>query len=246
MIMKNIKIYLLVLFLALSCLIYADGNPAEQVEHREKLRLLDQLAEKFKAETGFRGEINYSAELDRLGVYEGKFSDIQITSDADTTAFRAVFEQILDKVLPYTFAKREQLSKRRITNNLGIIQTDYYQQINGYRVEGAGRLSIVYEVGRNSFRIGNGTVELPDESLGEIITEAEAYQIAFDLYKKSELYDKKYPARGKTSIFYSSREEDGVSQPYRLYWKVSFPYISYYVDALTKETFSQRNIVLRD
>jgi hypothetical protein len=176
--MRRITLAIIILLLAISYG-YADGLPAEEAERQTKERQLDLVAERFKAETGFRGEIKFDTKRMCLGVYKGKFADIQITANADTTSFRAVFEQILDKVLPYTFAKREQLSKRRITNNLGIIQTDYIQQINGYRVEGLGSLIISYEIGRNSFSIGNATVELP-ENVPINLSLEQAIQIAQD------------------------------------------------------------------
>ncbi|MFB3845380.1 MAG: hypothetical protein ACE14O_06510 [Candidatus Cloacimonadaceae bacterium] len=223
---------------------YADGLPSEEAERQAKERQMEQVAVRFKAETGFRGEINYDFERMKLGSYEGKFVDIPFAADADTTAFRQVSNRILDKILPYSLAKRNQLSMIMIKRQGNYTSTDYFQMVNGHRVEGSGFIVITYDAGRNRFDIGDNTAELPDEPLGEIITEAEAYQLAFDQYKKSELYDQKYPARGKTSILYKSREEDGVSQPYRLCWKISFPYISYYVDAITKETFSQKHIVL--
>jgi hypothetical protein len=223
---------------------YAEGFNTGLTEYAEIVRTLDQLADKFKAETGFRGEIKYNLEKMRLGFFEGKFADIQITADADTSAFRDVFEQILTKVLPYTFAKREQFSRSKITNNLGRVKTVYYQQINGYRVEGAGWLSIVYETGRNSFVIGNTTVELPNEPLREIITEAEAYQLALDLYKKTEWYTEKYYISCKKVIAYKSRTIDGISQPYRLCWRISFPHMNYFIDAISKEIYSEKSIIL--
>ena len=180
--MKQVTLIFIVLLMAIA-FVYADGgSSAEQAEHWEKVRQLDQLAEGFKAETGFTGRILTSTERMLLYYYEGRFADIQITAEADTASFRAAFERILDKVLPYTFAKHEQLSRSRITNNLGRIKTEYYQQINGYRVEGAGRLSIVYEVGRNGFAIGNGTVELP-ENIQINYTREEATTIAVNYHK---------------------------------------------------------------
>ncbi len=241
--MRRISLAIIILLLAISYG-YAETNTAGETEHTAKVRQLDQLAEKFKAETGFRGEISLHTEKMCLGVYEGKFADIQITADADTASFRAVFELILDKVLPYTFAKREHLTRAKISKDTGYVRAVYIQQVNGYRVEGTGKLTIVYEVGRNRFRISNGTVELPAEPLGEIITEAEAYQMAFNLYKQTVSYDDKYLVTSKKVIAYKSRTIDGISQPYRLCWRISFPYISYYVDAITKEIFSQKNIVL--
>lgn len=200
--MKQITFVLIVLLLAIQYA-YAVGSPANKEDHWEKVRQMDQLAERFMAETGFRGNIEH--DLDRMcfGYYEGKFAGIQISAEADTSAFRAVFDQILSKVLPYTFAKREQLTKSTITNNLGIIQTDYYQQVNGYRVEGIGRISINYETGRNGFSIGNGTVELPDDKVVPIISEEEAEQIA-----QRDMNDKRYSISKVYNLFYSKEGSD--------------------------------------
>jgi len=178
--MKRITLIFIIMLLAISSG-YADGNPTK-AGHWEKVRQLDQLAERFKAETGFTGSIQYSTERMRLSYFEGKFTGIQITADADTASFRTAFEQILDKVLPYTYAKREHLTRSRITNNLGRIKTEYYQQINGYRVEGAGTLSIVYETGRYGFAIGNGTVELPSNEISPVLSYEEAVNVTKDYY----------------------------------------------------------------
>jgi hypothetical protein len=175
--MRRIVLAFIILLLTISY-IYADGLPAEESERQAKEHQLGQVTDRFKAETGFKGEINYSTERMCLSFFEGKFDDIQITANADTASFRAVFEQILDKVLPYTFAKREQLSRSKITNSLGQVRTIYIQQVNGHRVEGAGRLSIGYESGRNSFTIGNAIMELPNVQVS--ISLEQAIRIAQD------------------------------------------------------------------
>ncbi|MCB5259194.1 MAG: hypothetical protein LHW48_01780, partial [Candidatus Cloacimonetes bacterium] len=155
------KLLITILLILLGTAIFASEDPFDAEEYVRKTQELNQLAERFKAETGFRGNVSYDLNRMCLGYYEGKFADIQITAEADTASFRTAFEQIMDKVLPYTFARREQLARTRITNMHGRIKTVYYQQVNGYRVEGAAKLSIAYESGRNAFAIGNGTVELP-------------------------------------------------------------------------------------
>jgi hypothetical protein len=227
----KIKVIIVILLLMSFSLIFASEDSAE-ADHWEKVRQLDQLAERFKVETGFRGSIETSTERMCLGYYEGKFADIQITADADTTSFRAAFERILDKILPYTSAKREQLTRSKITNNLGIIQTDYYQQVNGYRVEGAGRLSINYETGRNGFSIGNGTVELLAEEVKNKIAPSEAELIAIqDINDKHDISAKVY------NLFYS---KEGSDFYYLAYFIVvtrisnsSCEYFDYWIDALT-------------
>jgi hypothetical protein len=224
--MIRISLAIIVLLLSLSYG-YADGLPAEESERQAKEHQLGQVTDRFKSETGFRGEINYDTNRMCLGFFEGKFADIRITANADTASFRAVFEQILDKVLPFTFAKREQLSRSRITNNLGIIQTDYYQQINGYRVEGVGRLTISYEVGRNGFTIGNGTVELPND-IHINITREEAANIAVKYFKNQcNPPDYKLVPEGKEGLWFSNPDLTGYALKYIIY----LGDFVYYVDA---------------
>jgi hypothetical protein len=175
--MRRISLAIIILLLSISC-IFANGLPAEEAGRREKERQLEQVAERFKAETGFRGEITPNGALTHLGIYRGKFADIPFSIDADSTAFRHACERILDKVLPYTLATRRQLSMSRISINSGRIETDYYQIVNRYRAENRGLILIAYDAGRYRFSISNGTVELPVEPLGEIITEEVAKQIA--------------------------------------------------------------------
>ncbi|MFO7659549.1 MAG: hypothetical protein R6V77_01435, partial [Candidatus Cloacimonadaceae bacterium] len=54
----------------------AEGKSTEEAGRREKESQLEKVAERFKAETGFRGEIKYNSEKMRLGFFEGKFTDI--------------------------------------------------------------------------------------------------------------------------------------------------------------------------
>ena len=176
------RVLVALLLLAICTAIYASEESTDAAGRWRKTQELNQMAERFKAETGFTGKISNDTNRMCLGYYEGKFADIHITAEADTASFRSVFEQILDKVLPYTYAKREQLASSKITNNLGRIKTIYYQQVNGYRVEGAGKLSIVYETGRKGFAIGNGTVDLPDDVQVNIARER-AISIAIDYFK---------------------------------------------------------------
>jgi len=188
------KLLITILLLLICTAIFASEDHFDAEEYERKTQELNQLAERFKAETGFEGKISTDTNRMCLGYYEGKFADIQIIAEADTASIRSAFEKILDKVLPYTFAKREQLVRSRITNIHGRIKTEYYQQVNGYRVEGIGKLSIVYEVGRNAFAIGNGTVELPEGDVSAIITPEEAERIAIvdkkdDRYRVSKVYD---------------------------------------------------------
>jgi uncharacterized membrane protein YkoI len=201
-------IFIIMLLLTISSA-YADGNPAEAAEHWEKVRQLDQLAERFKAETGFTGEINPNGALSHLGGFEGKFNDIPFSADADTTTFRQACDRIIDKLLPYTLANRSQLSQRRISKSSSRIETEYYQTANGYKVENGGLILIAYDVGRYRFSISNGTVELQDDDFSTIITPEEAEQIA-----QRDMNDKRYSISKAFNLFYSKEGSDSYCLAY--------------------------------
>ena len=172
---------LFVLLLAISYG-YAQTSPEETAKHWQKTLELNQLAERFKAETGFRGKMNYNFERMKLGSFEGNFTDIPFSTDADTTSFRQACNRIIDKILPYSYAKRSQLSMSRITKSGRGYTTDYIQSANGYRVEGSGFIMITYEDGRKHFSIGDNTVELP-ESVQINITREDAINRALEYHK---------------------------------------------------------------
>lgn len=186
-------------------IVHAFGEVAD-AEHWEKVRQMEQLAERFKAETGFTGNVDYYLERMKLGPYEGKFADIPFSADADTISFRQACIRVLDKILPYSFAKRSQLSMSRISKRSGYISTDYYQQVNGYRVEGSGFIVITYDAGRYRFDIGDNAVELPEEPLGNIISEGEAKQKAIqemnnERYQSARVLKTRYSNTSSNSYY---------------------------------------------
>jgi len=199
----NTKALVTMLLLLLCAMIFASEDASDAAEHARKTQELNQLAERFKAETGFTGRINYGYERMRLGSFEGNFSDIPFTTEADTIAFRQACERIVDKILPYSPANRSQLSKSRITKQWGGYTTDYYQQVGGYRVEGAGFIMITYEEGRKRFSIGDNTVELPDVDVSAMISKEAAEGIAL-----SDMNDAKYQSSRTVSIYYTNRGSD--------------------------------------
>jgi len=174
---------LIMLLLLLICTaIFASENPNEAEEYERKTQELNERAARFKAETGFKGDITHNGALSHLGIYRGNFPDIPFAADADSSSFRNACNMILTKILPYTLARRSQLSMSRITNNFGIIHTDYIQMVSGYRVESGGLISISFDKGKSRFSISNGTVELPSNAISPIISYEEAVRIAKRYY----------------------------------------------------------------
>ncbi|MCB5280142.1 MAG: hypothetical protein LHW59_11565, partial [Candidatus Cloacimonetes bacterium] len=179
------KLLITILLILLGTAIFASEDPFDAEEYVRKTQELNQLAERFKAETGFSGEVNHSTRTMKLHNYRGKFSGIHFFAGADTIAFRQACETIIDKILPYSSANRMQLSMSRITKSVRGYTTDYYQQVRGYRVEGAGFIMITFEEGRKRFSIGDNTVELPEVDVSAIISQEEAIRIANQEYFNS-------------------------------------------------------------
>ena len=239
----KIKTILVILLLMSFSLILASEDSAD-AEHWEKVRQLDQLAERFKAETGFTGNVNYYYEGMKLQSYEGKFADIPFYADADTTSFRQACDRVLDKILPYSCASRNQLSMSRISKSSGYISTDYYQQVNGYRVEGSGFIVITYDVGRSRFDIGDNSVELPEVDIKSMITNSDAESIAL-----SDKNDSRYKKAKVKSIFYTNLGSDKYYLAYFICVSDDsnpiFGDYSYYIDVSNgKVTFKHRDTFL--
>ena len=195
--MKKIELFIITMLFVISYA-YADGYRTDE-DHWEKVRQLDEMAERFKTETGFRGEVMHSTTTMRLHVYRGNFPGVSFTADGDTTAFRQACEGIISKVLPNSQANSNQLSMSRISKSGRGYTTDYYQQVNGYRVEGAGYIMITFEDGRKYFSISDNTVDLPDGDVGAIISQKKAEEIAL-----ADLNDERYSVSKVYNLFFSS------------------------------------------
>jgi len=243
--MKHITFMVIVLLLTIQS-VYADGNPAEETDHWEKVRQMDQLAERFKAETGFTGNVNYNIDRMKLRAYEGKFTDIPFSADADTTAFRQACDRILDKILPYSYAKIGQLSMSRISRRTGYISTDYYQIVNGYCVEGSGFIVITYDVGRYRFDIGDNTVELSEERRVNISL-TQAIEIAKEVYNPNYKLDKSIEfSDPKTELLYTKDPQNITDNSYRLNYKISFWGLAIYIDPYSGKLAYTRSFIIKD
>ncbi len=226
------KVLFIVLLSLIGTAIFAIEDTITPEQKWQKTLELNQLAERFKAETGFRGKMNYNFERMKLGSFEGNFTDIPFSTDADTTSFRQACNRIIDKILPYSYAKRSQLSMSRITKSGRGYTTDYYQQVNGYRVEGLGFIMITYDAGRKHFSIGDNTVDLPDIDVRNKITYGEAEEIVV-----RDKNDIRYQKAQVKAVFFSKMGSD----VYYLAYMVSigdesnpiFGDFFYYIDSLS-------------
>ena len=236
--MVRISLAFIILLLGISYG-YADGLPAEEAERQAKKHQMEQIADRFKAETGFRGEIKFNDMTMEVGYYEGKFADIPFSADKDTISFRQACNRILDKILPYSRATRSQLSMNRITGTGEYRSTEYYQLINGYQVEGLGFIAITYDAGKYRFTIGDNSVELPSQNIAPVLNYEDAVRIYDENVKDDEAIKKIRKSRPFLGLcfanIYNDWEGDTRSE-YRLCWVGGFTrYIC--IDARTGEVY---------
>jgi len=243
----KLRLVILGVLLAMCMILYAGEDPSETIGYDQKKQELDQLAQRFKADTGFKGEIETYPEQMRLARFTGNFTDIDMTNVRDSVAFRQVCNSIINKLLPYIGAKGEQLVPSRINVDTDQISTRFYQMVNGYKVESGGYLNVYYLFEQKRFGILNVTEDIPQQPVGKIISEEEAFKIARTEFEKTDFCNADTPPwRSRKSILYRNRVIDGTPEPYRLYWKIAFQGLIYYVDAITSEFYSEQYVTLND
>jgi len=76
---------LIMLMLILLCTaIFASEDPNDATEHARKTQELNQLADRFRAETGFEGDITFNHQDMKFSQLYGTFKDIHFTAHHDT------------------------------------------------------------------------------------------------------------------------------------------------------------------
>ena len=179
--MKQITFVLIVLLLAIQYA-YADGNTAEETDYRKKVRQLDQLAERFKAETGFTGNVSKDYNECRMRTIIGKFRDISFPDLADTLAMRQSCDAVLAKIIPYVGFQGLTLTKECIGYNKTSLGTYYTQLVHGYSFEWRRGIDIRYEsdTGKVDIVVGISKINIPPVHVK--YTFAQAVEIARQYY----------------------------------------------------------------
>ncbi len=208
-------------FLVLLMLVQLMGLPIEQTEEYDRKRaILDELAERFKAETGFVGEISYNLQSMNFSTITGNFKDIVVTAPQDTVFMRQVFDQVVSKVMPYISAREGQLQSKHISNNMFGIRTSYEQVEHSYSVFGAGILKVVYSYQTGKLTINDSTVHLPHEFVAPTLTIDDAINIYSDIVPYDELKTLFSDRKPTFGLYYSNINEYkiNVRAEYHLCW----------------------------
>jgi hypothetical protein len=177
----NAKALVTMLLLLLCTMIFASEDTGDTADQERRTQELNQLAERFKAETGFEGDIGYNLQSMQFSTISGNFTDIEVTSPQDTLFMRNVFDQVVSKIMPYISAREGQLKSGKIHSNMhgsGII---YWQEVNGFSIEGGGgTLRIHYSLATRQLSVTNGTADISSDPISINLSLEQAISLVQD------------------------------------------------------------------
>ena len=256
--MKTMILVFLLLSVFFTLLVAQPARLSREEEDRRS-KELTALSEQFKKETGFQGYISFSIEAMKFQTFSGNFSDIIFPAIDDTLQASVSFDRVVDKILPFTKATRDQLTKGSIERLGDTIGVSYIQRINGYPIESGGRLRISYRFGQKELKILNGTINVDPSTLAAepVITEDKIKEIFYDMIGYTEEYLLSLKNKGTHVIFpkfnlmycidWNAMETPDVYYPrtYRLAWKIVYGLRLVIVDAVSGEILVDEEVQFR-
>jgi len=176
---RMMKKYWFCLFYLLLMVVPLLGIPFEQTEeYNQKQAILNERAARFKAETGFVGDISYNLQGMQFSTISGSFKEIEVTAPQDTVFMRSVFDHVVSKVMPYISAREGQLSCSKVRSNINGSGVIYWQNVNGYSIEGGGgSLRIHYSLATYQLSVNNGTVDISSDPVSINLTLEQAISL---------------------------------------------------------------------
>jgi len=158
------------------------GMPYEQTEeYTRKQTILNEKAARFKAQTGFEGDITYNHQYMTFSNIFGNFRDIVVTAPQDTVFMKQVFDRVLAIVKPYISAQEEQLFRGKVVCNANSSGVFYRQLVNGYRIEGGfGSLKMSYNLTTCKLSIVNATADISSDIIPINVTLKQAVKLSQD------------------------------------------------------------------
>jgi len=176
--MMKARVLIMLLLLLLCTAIFASEDPSDTAEPERKTRELNQLVERFKTETGFEGDISYDLQSMKFSNISGSFREIEVTAPQDTVFMRSVFDHVVSKVMPYISAREGQLSCSKVRSNINGSGVIYWQNVNGYSIEGGGgSLRIHYSLATYQLSVNNGTVDISSDPVSINLTLEQAISL---------------------------------------------------------------------
>ncbi|MFA7030331.1 MAG: hypothetical protein WC179_08660 [Candidatus Cloacimonadaceae bacterium] len=233
-----------VLFLLL-IIVPLPGVSYEQTEeYAQKQAILNERAARFKAETGFEGDITYNYQYMKFSQLYGTFNDIHLTDPHDTISAGCAFDKVLLRITPFISAREGQLIPSIIERSQYIVSKKWVQKINGYSVHPGGIISISFNIDTQEFIINDATVDIPNTPIPINISKEDAKQIMINEYRKSDDFNYRITGSSREpSIGYLNLSSDGAPSLYRLYWSMGIYLDWYCIDVETLQVYHRKALV---
>ncbi|MFA6976404.1 MAG: T9SS type A sorting domain-containing protein [Mesotoga sp.] len=216
------KRYLFCVFLLLPMVVPLMGIPYEQtVEYNQKQAILNERAVRFKAETGFEGDITFNHQDMKCSYLRGTFKDIEVTAPQDTTFMKQVFNQLVSKIVQHISAREEDLLMGKVVSTDSRTSVRYTQMVNGYGIEQGGWLNISYMNDLKLFTVTDNTVSIRTDLVVPTVSIDKAKQIYHELVLQDETnHSLTIPPSIRLMYFNINRYKIGLNPDYRLCWIV--------------------------
>ncbi|MCK9445256.1 MAG: hypothetical protein M0Q14_12100 [Tissierellaceae bacterium] len=246
--MKTTILVFLLLSVFFTLLVAQPARLSREEEDRRS-KELTALSEQFKKETGFQGYLSHDTTLNKISSFDGGFPDLTFPPASEKEEVGLIFDEVLKRILPYLSVPREQLTRENVTGGDSLVRVQYTQRINGYDLEGGGRIRFFYNYKINELGMTNSLKKIHPSTLAAepVITEDKIKEIFYDMigYTEEDLLSRET----KNTIFLLPKftlmycfdrnfiESPDISYPrtYRLAWKIDYVQRLVIIDAVSGE-----------
>jgi len=209
--------------------------PAEEAERQAKER---QLVDRIKAETGFRGTINFDLDASVIEEMWGTFPNCEVR---DTVEAQSQALLLISNLLPYIRVDINQLSLKSMrTDDMGI-KVSFNQKIDNLKMEPHSGITVVFRT-KNFIEVNIISSLIPD--LHFVKSKYLTYEEALRIFDKKIGND--YKQRFKDELLISrnySPEFQHIRRPehYKVCWRMPYSVGPsgeahiLYIDAVTGE-----------
>jgi len=121
----------------------------------------------------------------RLSNFTGTFKDLDMENVTDSVSTRIVFDNVLNKLLPFIAASKSELIMYEFSSNIRTTDIRYHQIVDGYPIEGSGFINIAYDKNRDLFTILNATVNVQQKPASINLSLKQAMEIVKNYYVRN-------------------------------------------------------------
>ena len=249
--MKTMILVFLFLSVFFTLLVAQPARLSREEEDRRS-KELRALGEQFKKETGFQGYLSHDTTLNKISRFRGRFPDLTFPPASEKEEVGLIFDEVLKRILPYLSVPREQLTRENVTGDDSLVRVQYTQRINGYDLEGGGRIRFFYNYKINELGMTNSLKKIHPSTLAvePVITRVEALEI---YNKTAEIRKGWLPFLDRYKphphLMYCYLRDDDQDFPlipyqYRLSWFIAHVGNQFIIDAITGEILFNKEVVM--